>query len=572
MTHSQNNSNESNITQEFITYLNQKIHESLPKPSYAEVEYTQRWTPLTDGVNLSSTIVLPKGEGPWPVILTRNPYGTDDSVGVFMGRFFAEQGYVYVFNRVRGTGKSEGDFDPFVREREDGREVVDWVSKQPWCDGNIGTFGGSYLGHVQWCIADYQHPALKTMFIQNYGIHPYHLFFRNGMFRQEVWTEWACQMMEDNKSADASYVMEQVQLGYEVFPQIELGKQLKGKDCVWYNQWITNTSENDPYWAEGFWNELQDSLKHINYPLMLQGGWFDVFCLAQLDSWRALSSQTRAKSRFLIGPWQHAGMVAGDLAYPGEAVTGSLQLAAAIEWFDYQLKGKPYPHKLGVIEAYSIGDNRWKLWQDDITFKDKQTFYFDEGGTLSTEPQNGGEVHYEYDPTSPTASISYGLNKGSSYCPEAGSRDGVINFISEPLTEDIYIAGKIQAELYVGSSVPATAFSITIMETFEDGKSVWICEDISDIRWSDEAGLTPYEPDTIIKLNIRMQDITWMLRKGSRLRVDISSSSYPMYHVHPNTTEYWASCTDRVSAHQTIYFGNETPTCLILQTNPGTCK
>lgn len=392
------------------------------------------------------------------------------------------------------------------------------------------------------------------------------------MFRQEVWTEWACQMMEDNKSADESYQKEQVRLGYEIFPQIDLGKRLKGKDCKWYNEWITNTSEADPYWAAGFWKELQNTLENIDYPIMLQGGFFDVFFSAQIDSWRALPAQTRSKSRFVIGPWQHAGMPSGDLDYPGEEILGTLQIAGAVEWFDYQLKGKPYPHQMGVMETYSIGDNCWKIWKDDMSTAGEQIFYLAEGNTMSAKPQNNGEVHYEYDPAHPTASISYGLSKGSCYCPKAGTREGTVSFVSAPLEKNIYLAGKIQAELYVRSSAPATAFSIIAMEEFEDGSTVWIAEDIADIRWSGEDGLVAYEPGSTKKLLIHMQDMNWMLKKGSRLRVDIASSSYPMFHVHPNTTENWAYCVNRPIAHQTICFGEDNPSRLILPINPGECN
>lgn len=554
------------ITPEFIEQLKQKIRASLPEPLYTEVTIHEAWIPLSDGVKLFASVTMPKGEGPWPVILNRNPYGADDRTGSFLGQFFAEQGYAFVYNRVRGTGRSEGEFTPFVHERTDGREVVDWIAKQPWCNGNIGTFGGSYLGHVQWCIADYEHPALKTMFIQNYGIRPYHLFYRNGMFRQDIFTEWACQMMEDNRrhNADSEYIQEQVRRGFQVFPQIELGKQLKGKDCVWYNEWITHTSEDDPYWAEGFWRELRDSLAHIHRPIMLQAGWFDVFCRAQIESWRALPAETRARSRFVIGPWHHMGTVGGDLTYPNHAILGPMQIAGAVEWFDYQLKGKPYPHQLGVIEAYSIGDNRWKIWKDDITAGKERTFYLGEEGTLAAEARGEGEVHYVYDPDHPTPSISHGLGKASCYGPGIGTREGVVSFVSDPLTEDIHIAGQIVVELYVRSSAPATAFAVTVMETFEDERSVWICEDITDIRWDDGVGPVPYEPGTTKKLTLRMQDMTWMLRRGSRLRIDIASSNYPLYHVHPNTVDNWASSTRRVTARQTICYGAGTPSRVVL--------
>ena len=84
-----------------------------------------------------------------------------------------------------------------LTKRTDGRDTIDWVAKQDWCDGNIGC-RKPYLGHVQWSIADHHHPALKTLFTSVFGINSYNTFYRRGMFRQDPWTEWACQMMEAN--------------------------------------------------------------------------------------------------------------------------------------------------------------------------------------------------------------------------------------------------------------------------------------------------------------------------------------------------------------------------------------
>lgn len=97
-------------------------------------------------------------------------------------------GYIFLLVYVRGTYKSTGEWLPFENDRNDGRAVIDWISKQDWCDGNIGTFGASYVGFTQWCIADYSHPMLKTQFISVFGGHPYTSFYNRGMFREVTWS------------------------------------------------------------------------------------------------------------------------------------------------------------------------------------------------------------------------------------------------------------------------------------------------------------------------------------------------------------------------------------------------
>jgi putative CocE/NonD family hydrolase len=571
---SQNNENTAHpTTEQLLELVNQRLRLELPEPIYSETSVKDVWIEMSDGVKLFANLCLPEGSGKWPVIIMRNPYQSNDPAdnrnSQLLGRRFAQYGYAFLYCHARGIARSEGDFLPFVNERTDGRDTIDWVAKQDWCDGNIGCYGASYLGHVQWSIADYHHPALKTLFISVFGINSYNTFYRRGMFRQDPWTEWACQMMEANRYKSHEEKAEQVRKGLEVFPQAELGKQLTGDDCDWYNTWITNISETDPYWASGFWGELTESLSNIEIPLFLHGGWFDVFIRTQIESWRALPEETRRKSRFVVGPWHHGGAPSGDLDYPNEARFGLLQIREALEWFDFQLKGKPYQSKLGVIEAYSIGDNQWKVWENDICPETEEVYYLTPDNKLTNSSVSDGEISFTYDPQNPTKVLSFGLAKGSVFHPEPGTREGVVSFISDPLTEELYLVGKIQAELYVSSSASATAFAINILETFEDGKSVNIIEDITDIRWRGEREQVPYTPNSIVKLKIDVSDITWMLKKGSRLRIDISSSLHPLYHAHPNTEENWAVATERVTAKQTIYCGTEYPSKLVLPINRG---
>ena len=203
----------------------------------------------------------------------------------------------------------------------------------------------------------------------------------------------------------------QVRKGLEVFPQAGLGKRLTGDDCEWYNTWITNITK--------------------------------------------LTLPTRRAAQ--VGPWHHGGAPSGDLDYPNEARFGLLQIREALEWFDFQLKGKPYQSKLGVIEAYSIGDNQWKVWENDICPETEEVYYLTPDNKLTNSSVSDGEISFTYDPQNPTKVLSFGLAKGSVFHPEPGTREGVVSFISDPLTEELYLAGKIQAELYVSSSASATA-------------------------------------------------------------------------------------------------------------------
>lgn len=573
--------------------ISQMLKAELPPQRYQEIRDMECRIEMPDGVKLYAKVFMPGAEGKWPVVLMRNPYMGNEMMNTsIIGAVFAKYGYAYVNVNVRGTLQSEGKWLPFEHEREDGRAVIDWIAGQEWCDGNIGTMGESYLGHVQWCIADYQHPMIKTMFIGVYGVHPYHTFYRRGMFREEIWTTWAAEMMGENRRQlfRPEQVFELQNRAYAVKPQIELGERLTGQRCEWYERWITAVEEESPYWSSGFWRELEAVTDKITIPVYFQGGWFDIFLRSQIESYRKLPEEVRRKGRFVIGPWSHSGISGGTLSYPGADVLGLFKLKAALEWFDYQLKGMEYPHKLGVIEAYSIGDNRWKEWEGDFCSKKETCWYLsaeaaeDGSGSIAGDsagkllrkecPKTQQRISYCYDPENPVESRGgtlLGNNRDPLGWPEcsteqeaAGARRDVISFVSEPLEEDIHMTGAMEAHLYVSSSAEATAFTVKVMEVFPDGRSMNIRDDITDIRWTDEKTVLPYEPGSVRELTWRLLDMSWRLQAGSRLRVDISSSNFPAYHVHPNVKACWATATEMKKAEQTIYCGGQYPSRIVL--------
>ena len=279
-----------------------------------------------------------------------------------------------------------------------------------------------------------------------------------------------------------------------------------------------------------------------------------------LESWKRLPQETRARSRFVYGPWNHRSAPAGDLEYPGEAIFAPLlQIDGAINWFDHIVKGKEYAHPVGVMEVYSVGENCWRTWQDQPVPVDTVTYRLSADKALVPIDNQDAEekICFDYNPADPVPSISYGLWKGSILSPKPAYREDVVSFLTEPLEEPMYLGGSIELSLEVASSAPATAFAVTVFETTEEEESYWITEDITDIRWEGEAGPSVYQPGNRKVLKIRMQDVFWMLKKGSRLRLDVSSSNYPLYHVHPNTEKNWAEKNEPVIAHQTIFCGGE---------------
>lgn len=557
-------------TMELVQFLTMKLMEELPAPEYENVVRKEIPIVLSDGIRLASVAYFPDGAGPWPVVLHRFPYGPSEfPEHDIVGEIFAKRGYVYFTNRCRGTGLSEGRINAFEQETRDGLEVLDYVSEQEWCDGNIGTYGASYMGHVQWSIAGSKNPALKTMYIQVFGGHPYETYYRNGMLRQDIWQSWITGNggnARDRSEEEAARLHEKA---FEIVPPVNIGERLLDDPVEWARKILTNPEEVNDGWQTGFWKEYKDQVEKLNIPVLLQCGWFDLFCQSQLDSWRALPEQTRKKSLCLVGPWDHFGFTNNVLPYPGQERFGVMQIKTTLQWFDHFLKGNALTLPVGGMETYCIGDNIWKFWPDDISAVDREQLYLG-ARSLNADVTENGKLTYTYDPKHPVKSLELGLSRGAVVGPEPGEREkeGVYSFVSEALTHDVTLAGKMRTELYVSSTAPATAFTLGLFDMHSDGRSFLIFNDITDIRYEKDH-FEPYEPNTVKRIVLESQDIVWTFKKGSRICIDVPSSDFPWYNAHNNTTVIWGLATESAIAQNTIYFGIDTPSKIILPVNAG---
>lgn len=144
----------------------------------------------------------------------------------------------------------------------------------------------------------------------------------------------------------------------------------------------------------------------------------------------------------------------------------------------------------------------------------------------------------------------------SVFQPEQGERADVLTFLSDPLERDLAIAGSIRARLTVSTEAEDTAFTVTVMEVSPDGRAINIRDGITSLRYRNGAGTPqPYVPNEKTEVEIELWPMAWKMRKGSRIRVDVSSSNFPAYHAHPNLAGPWALQAETRIARQTVYGG-----------------
>lgn len=548
------------------------VAEELPPPTSDYARHEDRKIPMRDGVELMTRIFYPTGEGPWPTILVRNPYTPVNHDAYMQQAFlvFLKYGYAVVYQQVRGVFDSGGEWNAFENEREDGLDTVNWLARQPFVDG-IGTYGGSYLGHVQWCMADALPPAVKALYISVYGGDAYDLFYENGLFKQGTWTVWATQMIRAREEREnlSTPSLETFWKAAAHRPQSEMDRALFGVDCRWYRNWISHADPAAGYWNDGFWGRFNRVAERVQTPVTFQTGWFDIFLPSALRTFARLNRDVREKSRLVVGPWHHGNRPGGELSYPNENALGTLQLKDALAWFGHHLKGEAMARPSGVT-AYTIQEGRWRATSVSQALAPRpcRTLYLHPDHTLQDRrPPDGERLTYVYDPKAyvPTRGGNLLTNYRGGAEPECAVRQeppdwrpDVLSFVSPPLTEDLRIAGTMNVRLRVASDAADTAFVVKVMEVTSEGTY--------NIR---EAGTTlscalggAYEPGRIVSVDIACTGICWLIKAGNRLRLDVTSSSFPAYHIHPNLAGPWADVTESRPAVQTLVLDQDGGACL----------
>ncbi len=549
-----------------------RIRTGLPPFTHSAGERFDTMVAMADGAKLYTTVQLPEGDGPFPAVLIRSPYTQVSFIfrNIFCGRF-VRYGYACVLQDTRGQGKSEGGWNPGGNvEIGDGRDTLAWLADQDFQDGNIAMVGASYLASVQFsALAGGAPPELKTIIPAMYATDNRGANFQDGLFRHETFTAWA-SMMRGSNSEGLSRAGDDYQKAILHRPHNTVDTEVFGMEMPWYQGMISAASPADSHWHDKDSVAVRNVPEHIDIPVLMIGGWYDVFFGPQLEDWQRLA--TRSSSRYILGPYTHPGGY-GEIDMPN-AEGGQFQWAEMLPWLEHHLKGKPLTLEPG-IKLYVIGDGEWQVRRNWPSPYETRTFHLSnleaandcESGKLSAHPANG-QVTYTYDPDNPVPTkggsgmLAFNIpgfdGADPSNVEQSGmcERNDVLTFQTEALDESMLISGNISVTLDVSSTAPDTAFSAKLIEVFPDGRAYNIRDSITTLAYRNKAQ-TPqdYTPGEKLSVTIDFWPIMWRLQPGSRLRLDVSSSDFPKFHAHTNRAGPWEQQTGADLAQQTIYGG-----------------
>ncbi|MCA9550071.1 MAG: CocE/NonD family hydrolase [Myxococcales bacterium] len=523
-----------------------------PEFTHEEGEHRAFMLPMADGVELYTQVFLPQGEGPWPVVLVRSPYDVADSFATLCG-LFVRYGYGCVYQDVRGRMRSQGEWVPMYNERADGITTLDWLVKQDFMNGNIALFGMSYLASVQWAVADVLPPEVKTMVPMVYGMDGYGAQYEGGLFKHEVITAWAA-LMPDRDMHLGNGAAYHAATRYR--PAKDVDEKFFGVRLPWYETWIEADTRGAAFWNREDVRFMRLQPARTRVPVLILGGWFDVFLGPQLKDVARLA--TRAESRVLIGPWHHLQF--SDSAQPNDIGLGG-EWREVLEWLDHHLKGRPYARETGVIVTYAMGAGTWHTRPDFPPPTQPARWSLDAleaslgcpGGRLVTGPVPTATVAYRYDPDDPVPSqgggalLAFafgtfdGVRPGAVAQDERCDRQDVLTFRTEPVQQSLHIAGPVQVELTVSSSAPDTAFTAKLIQEGPDGSRVNIRDGAITLAMrGGEDRRRPYTPGDRVEVRIETWPIEWVVPPGARLVLEVSSSNFPALHAHPNRYGPWA--------------------------------
>ena len=526
--------------------------------------------PMRDGVRLATNPYFPTRQTqPFATVLLRSPYDKnyyDERQSHVL--LFLRNGFVVAVQDMRGKFHSEGEFTLYRGDSEDGTDTVDWLARQPWSNGRVGTFGCSSLGETQILLARQRNPHHAAMIAGGAGSiigsagGRYALGnYEGGIFNLAAGFAWFVQSGGKTPEARLNQTLDYTQ-AVRGLPVIGMVKRFRS-DPTDFDDFVSRPL-SDPYWRQMGLISEED---RFSTPALIMNTWYDpsvgdTLALANVMKRNWDGGPSRARQSVIIAPGLHCDYwSAADTGRVGELPVGKAATQRYndlfVAWFDYWLRRderrKP---ELAPFHFYVLGEDRWadsSEWPPSgVVYKrwylggERPANSTNGGGTLHGAPPASADRYdeFRYDPMNPVPT------KGGPYCctgdpaerpgpadqRDVESRHDVLVYTSAPLQAGLRMAGPLSAELYVSSNARDTDFVVKLVDVRPDGVALNIQEGALRMRYRD--GFTDprlMRPGEIYLARIDVRAIAYYLPPGHRLRLQVSSSNFPRLERNLNT-------------------------------------
>jgi predicted acyl esterase len=468
---------------------------------YEVIQEKDTMVPLRDGTELACDLFRPGRDGdalpgPYPgLVADFNPYGklAADPAGF---SYFAERGYAVLKCDVRGSGQSPGEFDPLSdAEAEDNYDVVEWLAAQPFVDGQVAQYGGSYGG-----VASYRVAALR----------PPHLVTIAPQFAYQDWyRDWV--YLGGLRNGDSRAV-------YAVFNQ-----STQARAAHLEQEWRDHPLY-DAYWRARSVMAVRD---RIRVPVLGFGGWYDLF----QDGMPANHVAMPKRHWLVMGPWEHSELPAQPLEPVG--------WGALLAWFDHWLldmPNVPLPARATTYEMPS-GTGTWReypSWPPPGTRRLR--LHLSADNALTTTAGDAGEHSYFVNPLDPAAGGYKGGQQPWGPAGDQRAQDaGRLSYTTTPLAEDLTVAGRVSVSLKAVLDGEDGSLVVKLLDVSPDGSSSWVSTGwLRASHRRSHTAMTPVEPGRVTSFDVDVWASYWRFRAGHSLRLVVESGDLP--RIEPETS------------------------------------
>lgn len=522
--------------------------------------------PMPDGVALLGDHYRPAEDDdrPLPVVLIRSPYGRAGLPGAVFAAPLARRGFQVFIQSTRGTFGSGGLFRPFSSEREDGLATLAWLRDQPWCDGQVATTGGSYLGHTQWAIAPYADPPLRSVCLNITAAKFTAVFYQHGVPSLQNALNWTGLIGRQERSPLAALPnprqVARMKRAFRKIPLQAADVEATGAPVAFWRDFTGHAEPGDEFWA-GTDHDGADLTKLP--PVSMVTGWWDLFILWQLRDFTAIQA-AGGTARLTVGPWLH-----GE---PAEIKATTVQ---DIAWLEHHLHGAPPPAGPAVRVFLQQAGTWLEFGQwpppDTVT----TAYYLRASGRLAldAEPDEAAPDMFVYDPADPTPSVGGPLlqppgKQADNQAIEA--RADVLTFTTDPLPARLDLVGPVSARVFVRTGRRHADLFVRVCDVDEKGVSRNIVDGIRRLSpQSVSSDDVQTGEDQVLAVEVELFPTAYRVQPGHRIRVQVSGGAFPRFARNYGTAQPFATATSAVRCRFEIYHDAQHQSCVRLPVLPG---
>jgi putative CocE/NonD family hydrolase len=544
----------------------------------AEYRLTRRFNvriPLRDGVTLAADLTLP-AQLPAPAVVCRTPYGRSNERQVRFGDRFARAGYVAVWVDVRGRGDSDGRFEPYRNDGLDGYDVIQWVAAQPWCDGGVASWGGSYGGRIQWLAALQRPPALKAMIVE---VAPSDPFVEDptgvpGPMR----VNW--HRLTDGRMPQYTEPVDWMEV-YRHRPLRELDRAAGFQSDRWADE-VGHDAADDAYWEP---LRYQHRIAEIDLPVLHISGWYDDEEIGTPANFAAMTAAGRVGQRLLMGPWGHrvnSSRQLGEVDFGPEALIDLDRELVA--FLDRHVRDMPPARPEPPVRIFVMGAGEWRglpswpppgaatlaLYLDSDGHANSR---FGDGRLQSrdTLPADAPADQWRHDPDRPVPFITEASSAqigGPDDYAGVQTRGDVLVYTGEPLTEPLDVIGPVRLVAHVATSAADTDICAMLLDVHPSGFAQRLCDGVVRLSRRDGADApAAVVAEAVYEVEIEMWDTAQRFLRGHRIGLQVASSAHPKYGVNLGTEGDQTVQVAGVTARNRLFHDHARPSRLLLSTS-----